>query len=45
MIYMDTSALVPVFIREPKSQAIVAWLEASGERLVVSEWAIAEFSS
>lgn len=45
MIYIDTSALVPAFIREPKSDAIVAWLEASGERLLISEWSIAEFSS
>jgi predicted nucleic acid-binding protein len=45
MIYIDTSALVPAFIREPKSDAILSWLENSGERLVVSEWAITEFSS
>ena len=45
MIYVDTSALVPAFIREPKSEAVLAWLETSGERLVVSEWAITEFSS
>ncbi len=45
MIYIDTSALVPAFIREPKSDAVLAWIENSGERLVVSEWAIAEFSS
>ena len=45
MIYVDTSALVPAFIREPKSEAVLAWLETSGERLVVSEWTIAEFSS
>ena len=45
MIYVDTSALVPVFIREPKSEAVLAWLETSGERLIVSEWSIAEFSS
>jgi len=45
MIYADTSALVPAFIREPKSDAVLAWLEASGERLLVSEWAIAEFAS
>jgi hypothetical protein len=29
MIYFDTSALVPVFIREPKSGAVIAWLESS----------------
>jgi len=45
MIYIDTSALVPAFIREPKSEAVLAWIETSGERLVVSEWAIAEFST
>ncbi len=45
MVYVDTSALVPAFIREPKTEAVLAWLETSGERLVVSEWTIAEFSS
>jgi predicted nucleic acid-binding protein len=45
MIYVDTSALVPAFIREPKSEAVLAWLETSGQRLVVSEWSITEFSS
>jgi predicted nucleic acid-binding protein len=45
MIYVDTSALVPAFIREPKSDAVLAWLETSGQRLVVSEWSITEFSS
>ncbi len=45
MIYIDTSALVPAFIREPKSEAVLAWLETCGEGLVVSEWAITEFSS
>ncbi len=45
MFYIDTSALVPAFIREPKSDAVLAWLETSGQRLVVSEWSITEFSS
>ena len=45
MVYIDTSALVPAFIREPKSEAVLAWFETSGEGLVVSEWSIAEFSS
>ena len=45
MVYVDTSALVPAFIREPKSEAVLAWLETSGQRLVVSEWSITEFSS
>jgi predicted nucleic acid-binding protein len=45
MIYVDTSALVPAFIREPKSDAVLARLETSGQRLVISEWSINEFSS
>jgi len=45
MIYIDTSALVPAFIREPKSEAVLAWIETAGEGLVVSEWSITEFSS
>ena len=45
MIYVDTSALVPLFIREPKSKAVIAWLESSGERLAISEWSLVEFAS
>lgn len=45
MIYVDTSALIPVFIREPKSEAVIAWLESSGERLAISEWSLVEFAS
>lgn len=45
MIYVDTSALVPVFIREAKSEAVIGWLESSGERLAISEWSLVEFAS
>ena len=45
MIYVDTSALVPVFIREPKSEAVIGWFESSGERLAISEWSLVEFAS
>jgi len=45
MIYVDTSALVPLFIREAKSEAVVEWLESSGERLALSEWTLVEFAS
>ena len=45
MIYIDTSALVPAFIREAKSEAVIAWLESSGERLAISEWSLVEFAS
>ena len=45
MIYVDTSALVPIFIREPKSEAVIGWIESSAERLAVSEWSLVEFAS
>lgn len=45
MIYVDTSALVPIFIREPKSEAVIGWIESSGERLAISEWSLVEFAS
>lgn len=45
MLYIDTSALVPLFIREPKTDAVIDFLESSGERLAVSEWTLVEFAS
>ncbi len=45
MFYVDTSALVPIFIREPKSEAVMSWIEATDERLAISEWALVEFAS
>ena len=45
MFYVDTSALVPMFIREPRSEALVEWLEAREERLAISEWSLVEFAS
>lgn len=45
MIYVDTSALVPVFIREPKSDAVISWLESCEETLAISEWSLVEFAS
>ena len=45
MVYVDTSALVPLFIREPNSDAVIDWLESSSERLAISEWTLVEFAS
>jgi uncharacterized protein len=45
MVYVDTSALVPLFIREPNSDAAIDWLESSSERLAISEWTLVEFAS
>jgi predicted nucleic acid-binding protein len=45
MVYIDTSALVPIFIREPKTEAVLSWLESAGERVAISEWSLVEFAS
>src|ERR1035438_660833 len=44
-IYTNAIALVPVFIREAKSEPVIGWLESSGERLSISEWCLLEFAS
>lgn len=45
MVYVDTSALIPLFMREPKSEAVIGWIESSGQRLAISEWSLVEFAS
>jgi predicted nucleic acid-binding protein len=45
MIYLDTSAAVPMFVPEPASPAIEAWFESCAEPLVSSDWIVTEFSS
>lgn len=45
MVYVDTSALVPMFVREATSEAILDWIESSGEPLAISDWSFVEFAS
>lgn len=45
MIYLDTSAVVPLFVREPASEAIDAWLESCTEPIISSDWIVTEFAS
>ena len=45
MVYLDTSALVPMFMRETKTEAVLAWLESAGEPVAVSDWSLVEFAS
>lgn len=45
MIYLDTSVAVPIFVPEPTSAAIDAWLESCTAPLVSSDWIVTEFSS
>ena len=44
--YLDTSLLVPLFIREPGTAGAQAFLTANASQvLVISPWTITEFSS
>ena len=45
MVYLDTSALVPMFMREPRTDAVLAWLESAGKPVAVSDWSLVEFAS
>lgn len=45
MIYLDTSAAVPLFVPEPSSEAITEWIEANNAPLVSSDWIVTEFAS
>lgn len=45
MIYLDTSAAVPLFVREPASAAVDAWLESCADPLLSSDWIVTEFAS
>ena len=44
--YLDTSLLVPLFIREPRTLDVQAWLAGLGSAtLATSAWGVVEFSS
>lgn len=45
MVYLDTSAAVPLFVPESTSAAVDAWLESCSGPLVSSDWIVTEFSS
>jgi predicted nucleic acid-binding protein len=45
MIYVDTSAAVPLFVPEPASERVAVWLEGSVETLVSADWILTEFAS
>jgi hypothetical protein len=46
MIYLDTSTLVPLFVREPTSEAVRQQLSTlPANELTISEWTKAEFVS
>nr|WP_250890174.1 type II toxin-antitoxin system VapC family toxin [Sphingobium nicotianae] len=46
MLYLDTSAIVPAFIREPATERVHALIaERGGEAMAISQWTLTEFSS
>ncbi len=45
MIYLDTSAAVPLFVAEPASDLVDHWLSACDEPVVSSDWIVTEFAS
>lgn len=45
MVYLDTSAAVPLFVAEPASDQVDRWLGACDVPLVSSDWIITEFAS
>lgn len=45
MIYLDTSVAIPMFVPEPTSDAVDAWMESCDSPLVSSDWILTEFAS
>ena len=45
MIYLDTSAAVPLFVPEPSSERVVEWLSSCTAALASSDWILTEFAS
>lgn len=44
MIYVDTSCLLPLFLREPSSERLLDWLELSPDTpRAISDWTRTEF--
>lgn len=45
MIYLDTSAAMPLFVQEPASEAVDAWMESCTDPIISSDWIVTEFAS
>src|SRR3990172_1028513 len=45
MIYLDTSAAVPLFVNEPDSDRVEAWMVRCDRLLVAADWIVTEFAS
>jgi len=45
MVYVDTSVLVALYVKELKSAALLAWYGERKDELVFSSWCVTEFAS
>jgi len=45
MIYLDTSAAVPLFVQEPASDRVAAWFATCADPIVAADWIVTEFAS
>ena len=45
MVYLDTSAVVPLFVAEPSSDQVDRWISACEIPVVSSDWIVTEFAS
>jgi hypothetical protein len=45
MVYVDTSVLVALYTREPKSADVSRWYAACADELVSAAWCVSEFAS
>lgn len=45
MVYLDTSAAVPLFVAEHASNAIDRWISMCESPIVSSDWIVTEFAS
>ncbi|SAL19464.1 tRNA(fMet)-specific endonuclease VapC [Caballeronia arvi] len=45
MMYVDTSVLVALCVREPKSEAAANWYESCEDELISGVWCVTEFAS
>ena len=45
MIYLDTSAAIPLFVPKPASDAVDACFESCDDTLILSDWILTEFAS
>ena len=45
MVYVDTSVLVALIVREPHSAAVARWYGRARAELVSAAWCVTEFAS